>query len=302
MRKRTGQKDLVRAAVTRFATACLTCQSLVKHKDALKHLFIFDEWKGFSFSKIEAEKKVEETVFAVPFGTLYSKGSFGRDMAIRQQTTINPITWWSTNGGHAFELSMLARCILGLCCSSSSCERNWSTFEFIHTKKRNRLEHSRLNDLVYVQYNSRLQERFQQRRELEGKNKKYDPLILNELDWSSEWMVTQPVEDLVHPNDDLTWDDVGRAMGASIEAPILPRRTQASTFGVDLIYSRRGHGRERGSSRRADVQDDSEPDEDEEEEEDDVNDDENVVDDYEGIEEPRQENLPNADLLDEYDN
>ncbi|XP_043710196.1 uncharacterized protein LOC122659113 [Telopea speciosissima] len=67
MRKRTRQKDLVRAAATRFATACLTCQSLVRHKDALKHLFISDEWKGSNLSKTEAGKKVEETVFAVPF-------------------------------------------------------------------------------------------------------------------------------------------------------------------------------------------------------------------------------------------
>ncbi|XP_043710307.1 uncharacterized protein LOC122659241 [Telopea speciosissima] len=436
MKKRTGQKDLVRAAVTRFATACLTCQSLVKHKDALKHLFISDEWKGSNLSKTEAGKKVEETVFAVPFWNtvedfiralkplivvlrivdgderpamaevyvameeakkkirehlahkerlwkkiiniidrrwecqmerpLYGAALFlnpGKffmfkesedgelianlhislidvmtrlvdDPAIQDKITLQIddyrfsmvctyfvcyyvydvllliqffyyifiVTWWSTNGGRAFELSKLARRILGLCCSSSSCKRNWSTFEFIHTKKRNRLEHSRLNDLVYVQYNSRLQERFQQRRELEGKNKKYDPLILDELDWSSEWMVTQPVEDLVHPNDDLTWDDVGRAMGASIEAPIRPRRTQASTSRVNVTYSRRGYGRGRGSSRMVNVQDDSEPYEDEEEEEDDVNDDKNVVDDYDGVEEPRQENLPNADLLDEYDN
>ncbi|MQL88114.1 hypothetical protein Taro_020667 [Colocasia esculenta] len=40
--------------------------------------------------------------------------------------------------------------ILRLCCSSSGCERNWSVFKFIHIKKRNRLEHKRLNDLVFV--------------------------------------------------------------------------------------------------------------------------------------------------------
>lgn len=30
---------------------------------------------------------------------------------------------------------------------SSSCERNWSAFELIHTKRRNKLEHERLNDI-----------------------------------------------------------------------------------------------------------------------------------------------------------
>ena len=39
--------------------------------------------------------------------------------------------------------------------SSSSCERNWSAFDFIHSKKRNRLTPSRAADLVYVFANLR---------------------------------------------------------------------------------------------------------------------------------------------------
>ncbi|XP_057843440.2 uncharacterized protein LOC131052832 [Cryptomeria japonica] len=41
-------------------------------------------------------------------------------------------------------------------CSASRCERNWSVFESIHTKKINRLTQKRLNDLVFVRYNLRL--------------------------------------------------------------------------------------------------------------------------------------------------
>ncbi|GAV63663.1 DUF659 domain-containing protein/Dimer_Tnp_hAT domain-containing protein, partial [Cephalotus follicularis] len=44
--------------------------------------------------------------------------------------------------------------------SSSGCERNWSVFEQIHTKKRNILEHQRLNDIVFVTYNLRLKNRY----------------------------------------------------------------------------------------------------------------------------------------------
>lgn len=43
----------------------------------------------------------------------------------------------------------------------------------------------------------------------------YNPLVLEELDWSSEWMTCQSTEDLVHPNDDITWDMVDREIGAS---------------------------------------------------------------------------------------
>ena len=37
---------------------------------------------------------------------------------------------------------------------------NWSVFEQLHIKRRNRLEHQRLNDLVYVHYNYQLKERY----------------------------------------------------------------------------------------------------------------------------------------------
>ncbi len=37
-----------------------------------------------------------------------------------------------------------------------SCERNWSTYDYIHNKKRNRLSASRCRDLVYVFSNRRL--------------------------------------------------------------------------------------------------------------------------------------------------
>jgi hypothetical protein len=43
------------------------------------------------------------------------------------------------------------------CVSSSGCERNYSTFALLHTKVRNRLTQKKLNKLVYVNYNLRLQ-------------------------------------------------------------------------------------------------------------------------------------------------
>ena len=40
--------------------------------------------------------------------------------------------------------------------SSSSAERNWSTYGFIHSVKRNRLGSQKVEDLVYVHSNLRL--------------------------------------------------------------------------------------------------------------------------------------------------
>uniref|UniRef100_A0A8R7PPG5 DUF659 domain-containing protein n=1 Tax=Triticum urartu TaxID=4572 RepID=A0A8R7PPG5_TRIUA len=44
MRVKTGNRDLVRAGATRFATNFLNLQSLHKHRQALKELFVGDVW------------------------------------------------------------------------------------------------------------------------------------------------------------------------------------------------------------------------------------------------------------------
>jgi len=54
--------------------------------------------------------------------------------------------------------------ILSLTCSATGYEKNWSTFDQVHTKRRNRLEQQRLNALMRVKYNLQLEMR-QKRRE-----------------------------------------------------------------------------------------------------------------------------------------
>jgi hypothetical protein len=41
------------------------------------------------------------------------------------------VEWWRSYGGRAIELQRFARRLVSLCASSSGCERNWSTFEFV---------------------------------------------------------------------------------------------------------------------------------------------------------------------------
>ncbi|XP_062212037.1 uncharacterized protein LOC133913009 isoform X2 [Phragmites australis] len=281
MREKTGGRDLVRPAATRFATTFLTLQSLHKHRDALRYLFTSDDWTSCKLAKTEAEKKVYDIVLSREFWnsiedclraslpliivlrvvdgderpampevaslmnhakerikaafctenkrsllnnilqiiegrwdrqmdtplygaalflnpgkfyaiqkendeyvghlrgcfndvlarmvedeTLRNKieeqfmlyedqrgGIFKNCMALQTMKSKNPLDWWRAYGGRSIDLQRFAKRIVSLCASSSGCERNWSTFEFIHTKKRNRLEHKRLNDLVYVAYN-----------------------------------------------------------------------------------------------------------------------------------------------------
>ncbi|KAL6531369.1 hypothetical protein OROMI_027732 [Orobanche minor] len=131
-----------------------------------------------------------------------AQGDFGCPMAIRSRKLRSRGKWWERFGSKTPELTSFAIRVLSLTCSASGCERNWSTFESIHTKKRNRLEHKRLNALVYVKYNLRLRERSIKRRN------KIDPIVVDEIDSDDEWITEK--EDPVLPekpswleNDDL---------------------------------------------------------------------------------------------------
>ncbi|MCO5548417.1 hypothetical protein L7F22_001873 [Adiantum nelumboides] len=72
----------------------------------------------------------------------------GRDEA--EKTTLK------NYGTGALELQRLAICVLSQVSSASACERNWSTYGFIHSLKCNRLGHIKADDLVYVHSNLRL--------------------------------------------------------------------------------------------------------------------------------------------------
>ena len=64
-----------------------------------------------------------------------------------------PITAVAKSACHRTLVFYEVHCeVASACC----CERNWSTFEFIRSKKRNRLEPAHANDLVYVFTNLRL--------------------------------------------------------------------------------------------------------------------------------------------------
>ena len=95
----------------------------------------------------------------------------------------------------------------------------------IHSKKRNRLEHKKMHDLVYVKYNQALKRRFKLKDEI-------DPISLNEIDECNEWLVGEMDGDddddvegerVFEGDDALTWGDVYRASGVG-EPRIYTRR------------------------------------------------------------------------------
>ncbi|KAK2991264.1 hypothetical protein RJ640_023678 [Escallonia rubra] len=110
-------------------------------------------------------------------------GDFGMAIAVRQCEKLNPVAWWEQFGNNCPDLQKFAICVLSQCTSATGCERNWSVFEFIHSKKHNRLEHKRLNDLVFVHYNLKLRER------AIGRTKEaLDPVSLDNIDVLADWV------------------------------------------------------------------------------------------------------------------
>ena len=78
------------------------------------------------------------------------------DMLDRKQQKCSPYAWWDFEGDCGKLLAPIAKQILAQMVSTSSCERNWSSYSFVHDKKQNRLLPKRADDLVFVYTNSRL--------------------------------------------------------------------------------------------------------------------------------------------------
>ncbi|CAA0840255.1 hAT dimerisation domain-containing protein [Striga hermonthica] len=169
--------------------------------------------------------------------------SFSMQGAIRDRDRKNPILWWGAYGGATFELQCLEKRIVRLCCSASGCERNWSDFSAVHTKKRNQLEHQRLNKLVYVSYNRKMENKFKRIIELGSKGKRSNPLILDEFQWENEWLTEidcEPVQQggVQQGGGNLTWAQVDEAIGATqeLEGRNMPRAAHAAP--VSQTYQR----------------------------------------------------------------
>ncbi|KAH6775320.1 hAT dimerization domain-containing protein / transposase-like protein [Perilla frutescens var. hirtella] len=162
-------------------------------------------------------------------------GLFGKEVAIRNRTKKSPAAWWSCFGSTSSNLKSFAIKVLSLTCSATGCERNWSVFEHLHTKKRNRLSQARLNDLVYVKYNRALQRRYKRKDII-------NPILLEEIGDSNEWLMGKMDEEneigeLVFGDDNLTWNVVSKAMGVNEPTYDTRRATKSGDKGKSSVAS-----------------------------------------------------------------
>ncbi|XP_076928218.1 uncharacterized protein LOC143592101 [Bidens hawaiensis] len=115
----------------------------------------------------------------------YKRGLFGHRASLNSYMDHVPITWWDNYGDEVPKLKAFAMKILCLTCSASSCERNWSTFSQVHTKRRNRLSTIRMTKLVYIIYNKKLKNKHIKRASLKDGQ---DPIVVEEVLSDDEWI------------------------------------------------------------------------------------------------------------------
>ncbi|XP_075475716.1 uncharacterized protein LOC142510171 [Primulina tabacum] len=319
MREFTGQRDMVRTANTRFATAFLTLKRFQVQQANLRKMFKSEKWAKSRYFREAAGKRVAEvilmssfwktTVFALkvggpllkvlrlvdgekrsPMGYIYEAMDIAKE-AIAESFNNNEDKYrgifeiidkrWNVQMHHPLHaagyflnpeffysnrdiendeevLEGLYKCIVRLvrgedlqdkitnqldkykkteglfglrmsirqrASKSPGYERNWSVFEHIHSKKRNRLSQQRLNDLAYIKYNRALRRRYAMRDEI-------DPISLSEIDDINEWLLGKLDDsdnenddnDVVFEDDDLRWSDVAQAVGVGET-----KRKQSST-------------------------------------------------------------------------
>jgi len=115
-----------------------------------------------AFRKI-ADGDVERKKLQEEFTAFHmKKGMFGFKEIQTDAVTMSPIDWWSNYGAETPNLSEVALKVLSQPISSSSAERNWSTYSYIHNVKRNQLNCKTADKLVDIHSNIRLQARFSQ--------------------------------------------------------------------------------------------------------------------------------------------
>ncbi|XP_012852150.1 PREDICTED: uncharacterized protein LOC105971802 [Erythranthe guttata] len=156
---------------------------------------------------------------------LFSSGSgmFGCNIAKEAIDTVSPGIWWEQFGDGAPMLQRVAIRILSQVCSTSTFQRQWSNFQQIHSEKRNKIDKETLNDLLYINYNLKLE------KSLKSNSSEVDPLQVDDIDMTSEW-----AEETENPSP-VQWLD---RFGSVLDGDLNTRQFNAAIFGAnDSIFN-----------------------------------------------------------------
>ncbi|XP_026377903.1 uncharacterized protein LOC113272247 [Papaver somniferum] len=129
--------------------------------------------------------------------------------------------------------------VLSLTSSASTCERNWSTFQNLYSKKRNRIKQQKLNASVFIQYNKKLQRHYKEIAEYNDNEKARNPIFLDDRDENDEWLDPQNLDDLVVQGDSVNLENLQDILGEE-SGPVGTRGAcssrSKSTYPTDSEY------------------------------------------------------------------
>ncbi|KAG6518913.1 hypothetical protein ZIOFF_022399 [Zingiber officinale] len=166
-------------ADTRFASTIIMLKRSRQIKKCLENMVISERWDVYKEDDVVKARVVKYKIlddqfwekidyilaFTSPIYEMLRKADidqpsviddFSDNDAMRDRSLMSPTKWWVIHGASAPTLQSLALMLLGQPSFSSCRERNWSTYSFIHSLKRNKITPQRAEDLVYVHYNLRL--------------------------------------------------------------------------------------------------------------------------------------------------
>ncbi|XP_022039925.2 uncharacterized protein LOC110942454 [Helianthus annuus] len=205
MRKLAKNKELHRSCVTRFATQFYTLQSIHENRHHIQVLFVSEEWRKSDFANKAVGKKVERII---------AKTEFWDNVHLACQVLaplVDVVRLVDTE-----EKSCMGYIYDAVSRAKEQIKKNLTDERLmtkLHSKKRNCLLQQKLNDLVFIQYNTRLQRRFNSLKT----NKSLDPILLRDVDENDDWVIPTEIEhqDFVDGSDGLLWSVAREAMGGN---------------------------------------------------------------------------------------
>ena len=125
---------------------------LEESKNANVEAIGYDEFTKFTSKRFGQEESVSLFIELVTFRQKNSP--YDNETIWLSSANLIPSVWWQSWLNS--KLQQLAIKVLSIPTSSAAAERNFSTFGFIHSKVRNRLQNERVKKLVYVYGNLQL--------------------------------------------------------------------------------------------------------------------------------------------------
>ncbi|XP_024011318.1 uncharacterized protein LOC18018938 [Eutrema salsugineum] len=212
MRKFTKRRDIVQPRITRFASAFLTLQILIKKKEKLKMMFASNEWGESKWAKHPKGLAAYNTTCNMEFWD-------GVGMCLKvfaPLVRILRLVDGDLKPTMGFLYGELEEAKKEICNALNNLKKNYKPILciidqkgngcldsplhwMVHTKKQNRLDTKRLNNLVYVQFNMRLLEKRKKHKE-----KKVDILLVDNALHAQGWIFEEAEMKLED-----TWETIG---------------------------------------------------------------------------------------------